>query len=323
MPHKHLTFIDRQNIEKFLALKKKKSWIADFLGVDRTTIYREVKRNAIRGKYRAAQAQRKYKKRRKQQGEGRRKIVGPLATRIKKMLHNRWSPKLIQLKLAQEGIAVSHEAIYQFIYRNPELGLSLIFPRTYRHSKQRSRAKHMRIKNKRHIKERPKEALWRKSYGHFEADLINGPVKGSTSSVLVITERRTRFNHIRLLPNKKAKTVFEAMKSCFSLEYLCHRKSVTTDNGTEFINHQLLEKQRKIMCYFTSTQAPWQRGSNENRNGRLRALGLPRGVDFATLDKTYIRKLQNQINNHPMECLGLKTPAQVRNAERRSVAFQT
>ncbi len=48
------------------------------------------------------------------------------------------------------------------------------------------------------------------------------------------------------------------------------RKTITFDRGTEFARYSLLRHQLGMESYFCSLQAPWQKGSVENTNGRLR-----------------------------------------------------
>jgi IS30 family transposase len=60
------------------------------------------------------------------------------------------------------------------------------------------------------------------------------------------------------------------------------RLSITFDRGTEFAYDPLLKQKLGIDSYFCKPQAPWQKGSVENTNGRVRRF-LSRDTDIAAL----------------------------------------
>lgn len=87
------------------------------------------------------------------------------------------------------------------------------------------------------------------------------------------------------------------------------RKTMTLDNGTEFLHHAKLHR-INLKTYFCDPHSPWQKGSIENAIGRLRRF-LPRKTDLAILNDTDFNACIRTYNNTPRECLGYKTPAEV------------
>lgn len=53
-----------------------------------------------------------------------------------------------------------------------------------------------------------------------------------------------------------------------------------------------------------------KKGAIENANKLIRQY-IPKGADFDNFNATYIRKIQEKINNRPREKLNFRTPKQV------------
>ena len=83
-------------------------------------------------------------------------------------------------------------------------------------------------------------------------------------------------------------------------------KSITFDRGTEFCHHEKLG----IKTYFCDPHSPWQKGSIENFNGRIRRF-LPSNFDHRLLTQELVNNIENTVNNQPRKCLGFKTPFEV------------
>lgn len=65
-------------------------------------------------------------------------------------------------------------------------------------------------------------------------------------------------------------------------------------------------------AYFADPYSSCQRGSNENRNGRIRRY-LPKGTSFEDLTQDELDAIVKEINDTPppMKLLGYKTPNEV------------
>ncbi len=86
-----------------------------------------------------------------------------------------------------------------------------------------------------------------------------------------------------------------------------HILSITSDNGTEFADHQNIAKNLATQCYFAHRYCSWQRGLNEYTNKLIRQY-IPKKTAFDTLTDKQITQIQHKINRRPREKLNFKTP---------------
>jgi transposase, IS30 family len=82
---------------------------------------------------------------------------------------------------------------------------------------------------------------------------------------------------------------------------------VTHDNGGEFARHQAVTDSIGLRAYFCDPRSPWQRGSIENANGRLRR-DLPRKTSLAGHTDDDIDDVIWNLNATPRKCLQYRTP---------------
>ena len=228
-----------------------------------------------------------------------------------KLLKEGWSPEQIagRLKYEDSKLQVSHETIYKFIYSEAGAAQKL-YSLLLRHKPKRTRW-HSRKPRKSHIPNsaniscRPKYIDKRKRIGDWEGDLVVfGSLKGS--NVATIVERKSRY--IKLVHNesKYTEVVIGGIKKALSQLPSNTRKTITFDRGTEFASFRKLD----ITTYFCNPHSPWQKGSNENFNGRLRKY-LPKKFDHRKLSQNLLDNIEQKMNNQPRKCLGFKTPAEV------------
>lgn len=82
----------------------------------------------------------------------------------------------------------------------------------------------------------------------------------------------------------------------------CHRfkdsenlkKTITTDNGSEFYCHEYIAKKLSTKVYFADPHAPWQKGGIENTNGLIRQY-IPKGNDLKDVSQQRIKMIQRKI----------------------------
>jgi len=68
--------------------------------------------------------------------------------------------------------------------------------------------------------------------------------------------------------------------------------------GKELTDHRRFTLATNIDVYFCDPQSPWQRGSNENTNRRLRQY-FPKETDLSVHSQTYLNKVARQLNERP------------------------
>lgn len=86
-----------------------------------------------------------------------------------------------------------------------------------------------------------------------------------------------------------------------------YRQSITFDNGSEFTNHEILNKKYAVKTYFCDAHSPWQKGGVENANGIIRRF-IPKGYKNKEPSAEEVQKIIKHINNTPRKSLGYKTP---------------
>ncbi len=164
------------------------------------------------------------------------------------------------------------------------------------------------------IMDRPKAANERTESGHKEIDLVVS-CEGSKSAALTITERTTRQEMIFKLPDKRACTVravFDRLEREMGAEQFREEfKSITTDNGPEFLEYEKLVESiyggRRFEVYYCHSYSAWEKGTNENHNRMFRRF-FPKGTDFSKVSQAEIQEAVDWMNNYPRKILGWKTP---------------
>lgn len=239
----------------------------------------------------------------------------PLLAYVLRKLREEWSPEEIAGRLIKDfpedkQMRVSHQSIYQYIKVDRQAGGSLWKRRRQSHKLRRKAygtgPRRCRIPDRVGIEQRPKAAESRKQIGHWEADTMLGR-KGRLATCV---ERKSRYVLIGRLPNGKAVEFNAAAIRCFKRIPLRWRKTITTDNGSEFIEHKNLGARLGFKTFFANPYSSWERGTNENTNGLIRQY-LPRNVDLSKLSYQRVARIAAKLNNRPRKCLGYRTPAEV------------
>lgn len=234
-----------------------------------------------------------------------------LKTHVIELLKLSWSPEQIacRLKLKNSSFRVSHETIYKFIYgpdgQKLKLYLLLTRKKTKRTKWHSRKAKKSHIPDSASITARPKIIEKRKSIGHWEGDLVIFTALKS-SNVTTLVERKSRFVKLIYNTSKYTKTVVGGIKNSMSDVPVKHKKTITFDRGTEFASFRDLD----IQTFFCNPHSPWQKGSNENFNGRFRRF-FPKSYNHKNLSQDLLDNISTTLNNQPRKCLGFKTPAEL------------
>lgn len=83
------------------------------------------------------------------------------------------------------------------------------------------------------------------------------------------------------------------------------------DKDQRVTHAAITENKRLGACsWFCDPSAPWQKGTVENTNKRIRRF-LPGSTDLAVVSQRDLLHLTRHINDQPRKCLGYRTPAEV------------
>lgn len=311
--YKHLSLHDRRRLHVFITMGLSIQEIAQKLGKHRSTLYRELSRNTQSDDYKPTQAHGKMQRRR--QRPYTKKLIkdGHLRDYVERSLKKGWSPEQIsgRMKYKQLSYYVCAETIYQYVYQQADKPLYRYLPRckSTRRRRRRRQANRCRYGHIRLINQRPDDISSRKRFGHWEGDLIE--FSGTKQkAVTTLVERKSRMLLLLKNENTCSAPVMDKIKEkLIDLpSKMC--QTITFDQGSEFAHYMQLEKSLKCKVYYCFPRSPWQKGSNENMNGRLRRY-LPRSLDLDTLTQLQLDDLAVKMNRCPRKCIGFKTPQEI------------
>ena len=319
--YKHLTPEEREIILVLYSYHCNIQYIANCIDRDRSTIYRELKRNTIHKYYSATAAQAAYEHRRLK-CRPKKKLSDPETyEEVKKLfLDHQWSPEEISGRIALEKpeLSVSYTTIYRGIYSglfNAELadgsdGIRSAKRKLRHKGKTRRRSNQAEKRGKiiisHDIDERPQAANDRSRIGDWEGDTVIGKRDGQC--LVTLADRMSRFLLCRKAENKDSNYVTDVMVNCLNGQPL---HTITPDRGKEFARHaDVSAVLNNVQFYFPQPGQPWQRGTNENTNGLLREY-FPKGTDLSKYSDDYIQSKVDELNKRPRKCLGYLTPYEV------------
>jgi len=270
--YSHLNTEQRYQIDALLKTDMTQTAIADQLGVNKSTISREINRNSkqqLTNIYDAGFADHLASKR-KELRPRYRKTDAAIERRIVWLLKCGWSPEQITRVCKQRAISMlSIESIYLWIYEQKRKGTDYAYLLRRHHRRRRKRKLNKQprclIKNRVPINQRPQIVAKQKRVGDLEVDLM----KCTNGYLLTITDRKCLVNFIRKIPDKSSESVQKAMIETLS-PYKQSLFTITSDNGLEFVEHENIAKQLELKWYFADPYCSWQRGCNENQNGLIR-----------------------------------------------------
>lgn len=317
---------DRIRLEEKLKYKVPIAQIARELGFSRQTIYDEIKRGTYLHTVRWWDEERysadigQAWQDRHRLNKGRELKIGKdramSAFLEEKMLQEQCSPA-VALELARRAgfqTSICVQTLYNYIDAGLFVRLTsadlLEKPKRKRRTEQQSRIVHADLPS---IEDRPATIGERAEYGHWEMDLIVGPQDGSGHVLLTLTERRSRQELIFKLPDRRASTiraVFDRLERTMP-DFYQRFKTITTDNGPEFLEHDKLIKSvlggERFTVYYCHSYAAWEKGSNEIHNRMIRRW-FPKGTDFAKISRAKVQRVQDWMNHYPRKVLGWRTP---------------
>ncbi len=320
--YRHVTPEQRYVIWAMRKIGSTQQVIADTVGVSKSTISRELERNAGARGYRHIQAHRKSQERQLYRTRNRR-FTPEVRKLVEKQLRLDHSPEQIVGDCKTSGAdCVSIERIYQHVWQDKAAGGKLFIHLRTGHRRRRKRygSKNTNgtIPNRRPISSRPKAVDDRKQFGHWEGDTMIG--KNHKQALVTLVERTTRYVRIMRVTRKTAEGVTRACITLLGTDADCVR-TITTDNGKEFARHLEIEAGLNAQVYFADPSSPWQRGTNENTNGLIRQY-IPKSRPLESVTDKEIQRIEDRLNNRPRKNLNFKTPNEVYSNHKRRVALR-
>lgn len=309
--YKQLTQEQRYQIYAFLKVNFSQSSIAKEIGVHKSTVSRELRRNRGGRGYRPKQAY-DMAKNRKKNAKKHVKLMPSIISMIESLLTQEFSPEQISGFLNRNhSIQISHETIYRYIIADKRNDGHL-----YKHLRHATKKRKKRygskdsrgqIRGRISIDERPPIVDTKKRIGDWEIDTIIG--KNHKGVLLTIVERKSKLTLIQKLPNKQAESVADAT-ICLLKPYKKAVFTITSDNGKEFAQHATISNKLKAQVYFAHPYHSWERGLNENTNGLIRQY-FPKNKCFTEITDKQVHRVMNRLNNRPRKTLGFATPNEV------------
>jgi IS30 family transposase len=328
---KHLSFTDRLRIEAYTKAGKNPKEVAEIIGVHISTVYRELKRGryehlntdlTTEERYSPDIAQEKYKENLSAKG-----IPLKIGSDFEfaeyvenKIVKEKYSPAAALGEIKGQGLyfntSVCVTTLYSYISKgifleltNRALPVKGKRKRTYRKVKPMRRSKGESIEN------RPEEINQRTSWGHWEMDCVEGK-KSTKKTLLVLTERLTRYELVIPMKDKTTASVVKALDGIekkYGVMFKKIFKTITVDNGSEFADCDGIElsrkgKEKRTKVYYCHPYSSWERGSNETANKLIRR-HLPKGTDLTKITVATVQHIETWINNYPRKIFNYTTSA--------------
>ena len=307
---KHLTQVQRYQIEGYIKSGYSNSKIAQRLSVHKSSISREIRRNSLnRESYDGKRANDFYQRGKRKAGAQKKKAHGDLKEKVEGLIRQEYSPEQITGRLRLQGeSSLSHSCIYRLIWEDKAVGGDL---HTYlRHRRKRSRKHYGKadnrgcIINRVSIDQRPQVVDYKERIGDWEGDTIIG--KNHKGAIVTLTERKSNFQLMKKVDSKHAEGVTKAIIQLLK-EAKIPVETITFDNGKEFAKHERIAKALNADVYFAHPYSSWERGLNEYQNKLIRQY-IPKKTVFKNVSPQQVRKIQNKLNTRPRKGLGFLTP---------------
>lgn len=319
---------ERYIIETMLKDGKKPKEIAERIGKHYTTVYREIKRGTVNlldsstwkeiPTYCADAGQRIQEERSHNKGVDI-KINDTLylqrAVYYIKELHYSPYATVQALKTEFPNICICRGTLYNYIYGKVLKDIKktdLPYKKKTVRRPSEPRRPSLKMLGGKSIEERPKTVYERNSYGDWELDTVVGAKGRSRECLLVFSERLTRKELIRKIPDRKAESVVNALDELEKEMGTEHFKStfhtITCDNGVEFSDFRHMEKsvngnEARTSVYFCHAFCSGERGTNENTNKLIRRF-VPKGCMIEDYGNKEIQAIEDWINDYPRKIFG-------------------
>ena len=314
-----LTQEQRYQISTMKKIGSSQKEMAEEIGVHKSTISREVRRNTGERGYRPKQAHEKALGRR---ANAKVQIGAAVWKIVEEKLRQDWSPEQVSGWLKREGRpSLSHEWIYQHILADKAAGGDL-YSHLRHHKKRRKRYgsydRRGKLPNRVSIEERSELVEHRERLGDWEVDTLVG--KGHRGALVSLVERKSRYTLLGPVKRRQADLVRHATISLL-LPFVDQVHTITGDNGKEFAEHMQIAETLKAVFYFAHPYSAWERSTDENTNGLVRQY-FPKSTNFSKVTNAKALSAADKLNQRPRKCLAFRTASEV-FFEHLSVALVT
>jgi len=304
----HLTREQRDVIYRLHQEGKSLNQIGQEIGVHRSTLSREMKRNTNTSVGYLPDEAHGLSHRRRHRPFSKICRSPVLQDIIFQYLSQGWSPEVIsgRLKLEDSQHKISHESIYAWIYgegKPLKLNVYLIRHKRKRGARPCLKAKKSLIPNRVPIENRPPEHAV--TFGNWEGDTI--VFAHNKGAIVTLYERQSKLLLGAKVPQKTATIVTEAIQNLMKDLPQDALTSITFDNGGEFARHQDLHPMLTDQTYFCNPYASWEKGGVENANGIIRR-DIPKRSKQNDYTEENVTMIIDDINHTPRKSLGFFTP---------------
>lgn len=335
MSKKHFTYTERIRLEEMRKAGYSVAVCAERLGKCRQTVYNEIKRGAVEQLDTHYRIYRIYSADKAQLDADYKATAkgAPIKLGNDYALAQYIETSIVKEKQSPYAVAqqingkLSPRTIYNYIYHGVFLGLHRSDlpgkPRKKKPVPEKRPAYRNALKPS--ITDRLKKIAQRADFGHWEMDTVVGHSKGENRVLLVLTERKTRFELVFRICRKNAKSVVKVLDKLqrqLGTNFTKVFQTITVDNGSEFSDYKGMTKNERTEVYYCHPYSSWERGSNENANRIIRRW-FPKGTDFNKVTNREVSFVQNWMNNYPRKLLNGKTPIALFRAECTALGIHT
>ncbi len=314
---KQITYRERVMISRLRNCGLSISEIAQKIGKNKSSVSRELKRNAgekteYSDGWIAEEAQRIKDSRTWIANQTRRRKKLKTKLWVIEQLKNEWSPEQIAGRSKKEAPEkISHECIYQIVIQDKKEGgkLNRLLKRFRKKKSRLVLRKYTKIPKRPSIKQRPKIVDRLKRIGDLEADLIQG--YRAEGYVLTVIDRKSQLVVLRKLNTKHKNLVSTELQKALKAFRKTH--TLTVDNGKEFYDYKEVQIKSKIKMYFSDPYCSTQRARVENMNGLIRYY-LPKKISFKSVTQNQLNIIARKLNHRPRKTLNFLTPKEVHNS---------
>ncbi len=300
---RHLTDKDRDRIQALRDDWHSQQAIAEVLGVSKSAISRELRRNPTRvGRYVADRAAwDAWVKRSRSKYPGMKiEEHSELRRCVIRALQRLRAPDEIAGHLKRIGASprVGTNAIYKWLYaEDGHPYCRYLCTRRTRRRRQRGVSKRVLIPDRIPLQERPNEP----GLIHAERDLFVSPRRAhSRGTGLLIVVPETKLLAGSILPNRESAIVMRSAKTHFDRMRV---DTCTADNGIENVAHAA----SGVPTYFCDRGAPWQKPHVEGAIGLVRRWFLPKGTDLALVPDLVFQSQLHLLNGKYRKSLGYRS----------------